>query len=170
MNRIDIKDLGGADYGRDVEIALRRRGWSNACCFVGEAHVQRIAIDVAVNGDRLDAHLFAGPDDATGNLAAIGDQDLLELARIKGHKFTPQKNTKRTNQSFVPFVPFCGLTLNSKEWLAVFNRLPILNVNFDYLSTRLSLNLVHEFHGFDNANHRFGLNVAADFHKRLGRR
>src|SRR6185369_573917 len=109
MNRIDVEDLSGADDGGDVEITLRGRRWSNARGFVGEANVQRIAIDVAVNGDRLDAHLFAGPDDATGNLAAIGDQDLLELARIKSHqKSSPQKGTKSTKNHFVPFVLFCG--------------------------------------------------------------
>src|SRR3954447_1258463 len=112
MNRIDVEDLSGADDGGNVEITLRGRRWSNTCGFVGEAHVQRIAIDVAVNGDRLDAHLLAGPDDATSNLAAIGYQDLLELARIKSH----QKNlaTKRHKKHRKSFCAFCAfLRLNS---------------------------------------------------------
>src|SRR6476646_6276514 len=105
MNRIDVEDLGGADDGGNVEITLRGRRWSNAGCFVGEADVQRIAVDVAVNSDRLDAHLLAGPDDATGNLAAIGDQDFLELARIKGHKIFATKKHKMHKFMIVRFVP-----------------------------------------------------------------
>ena len=70
----------------------------------------------------------------------------------------------------VPFVLFCGLTSNSKKRLAVFYRLAILNINLDYFTARLGLNLVHEFHGFDYAHNRFGLNVTADLHKRIRRR
>jgi hypothetical protein len=37
--------------------------------------VQRVAIYVAVHGNGADAHLFASPNDATGNLAAVGDEN-----------------------------------------------------------------------------------------------
>ena len=47
--------------------------------------MKRVAIQVAVHGDRADAHLFAGPDDSTGNLAAIGDQDFAEASRAVVH-------------------------------------------------------------------------------------
>jgi hypothetical protein len=50
-----------------------------------------------VNGDGLDSHFLAGPDDATGDLATIGDQDLLELARIKSHKKSAAKKHKKHN-------------------------------------------------------------------------
>jgi len=72
--------------------------------------VQRITIDVAVHGDGLDAHLFAGPDNATRNLAAICDQDLLELARIKSHKKLAAKKHKGT-RTICAFSAF--LRLNS---------------------------------------------------------
>ena len=64
-----------------------------------------------MNGDRLDAHLLARPDDATSDLAAIGDQDLLELARIEMPSEIRHKKHKSANEftSFVPFVPYCGL-------------------------------------------------------------
>src|ERR1041384_1357749 len=96
MNRVDVEDLSRADDRGNVQVTLRGRRWSNAGGFVGETDVQRIAIDVAVNGDSLDAHLLARPNNATGDLAAIGDQDFLELARIKSHRKVPQKNTKGT--------------------------------------------------------------------------
>ena len=71
--------LKKVDDGGNVEITLRGRRWSNARGFVGEANVQRIAIDVAVNGDRLDAHLLAGPDYPAGDLAAVCYKNFLDL-------------------------------------------------------------------------------------------
>ena len=86
MNSVDVENLSRADDGWNVEITLRGRGWSNTRGFVGETDVQRISIDVTVNGDRLDPHLLARPDYAASDLAAISDQDLLELAWIERHK------------------------------------------------------------------------------------
>jgi len=48
--------------------------------------VQRVAIDVTVDGHRANAHLFAGPDDSAGDLAAISDQDLAEPSWTVSHK------------------------------------------------------------------------------------
>jgi hypothetical protein len=48
-----------------------------------------------VDGDGLDSHFLASPDDAAGNLAAIGDQDFFELARVKGHKKLAAKKHKQ---------------------------------------------------------------------------
>jgi hypothetical protein len=56
MDRIDVEDLGRANDRRNVQVTLRGRRWSNARGFVSETDVQRIAIDVAVNSDSLDAH------------------------------------------------------------------------------------------------------------------
>ena len=51
---------------------------------VGEAHVQRPAVRLREDGDRPDPHLAAGADDAHRDLAAVGDEHLLERAR--GHR------------------------------------------------------------------------------------
>jgi hypothetical protein len=59
-----------------------------------------------VNGHRLDAHLLARPDDATGNLATVGDQDLLEFARIRSHIKLATKKHKKHKMKFVLFVRF----------------------------------------------------------------
>jgi hypothetical protein len=40
--------------------------------------MHRVLVGGRVDGDRLDAHLARRPDDAQRDLAAIGDQDLLE--------------------------------------------------------------------------------------------
>jgi hypothetical protein len=40
--------------------------------------MQRVIIGIGIDGDRLDAHLPRGLDDAAGDFAAIGDQDFGE--------------------------------------------------------------------------------------------
>ncbi len=60
------------------QIALRRRRCADVHRLVGLAHVRSARVGVAVHGDRRDAHLAAGADDAQRDLAAVGDQDLLE--------------------------------------------------------------------------------------------
>jgi len=40
--------------------------------------MQRIAIGIGIDGDRLDPHAPCGLDDTAGDFAAIGDQDALE--------------------------------------------------------------------------------------------
>ena len=64
-----------------LQVRSRAGARADAHVVVGEAHVQRLAVGLGVHGDRLDAELAAGADDAQRDLAAIGDQDLLEHAR-----------------------------------------------------------------------------------------
>jgi hypothetical protein len=40
--------------------------------------MHRVGVGGGMHRDRLDAHLAAGADDAKGDLAAVGDQDLVE--------------------------------------------------------------------------------------------
>src|SRR5215217_940602 len=170
MNRIDVEDLSRADDCRNVQVALRRRRWSNARGFIGETDMKRISIDVAVNGDSLNAHLLAGPNDAASDLAAVSDQDLLELAWIEGHKQCATKKHKMHKKFSCAFCASLWLTSDPKEWLAVLHRLPILHINLNYFTRSFRLNLVHEFHGLDNADNSFGLYAAPDLHKRVGTR
>src|SRR4030095_3504046 len=65
----------------DGEIALRRRGRAQEHRLVGRQHVQRLAVGLRVDRHRADPQLAAGPDDADGDLAAIGDEDLREGGR-----------------------------------------------------------------------------------------
>src|SRR5581483_1704759 len=46
---------------------------------IGKPDMKRIAIDIAVHGDRANAHLFASPDDPAGNFSAISDQDFAKV-------------------------------------------------------------------------------------------
>ena len=52
---------------------------------VGQLHVLGVAVGLGIDDDGLDAHLAAGALDPQRDLAAIGDQDLLEHA---GRRFT----------------------------------------------------------------------------------
>jgi hypothetical protein len=47
--------------------------------------MKRITIDIAMDRNGTDAHLLARPDNATGNLAAVSDQDLLKLSDFRFH-------------------------------------------------------------------------------------
>ena len=78
MDRVGAGDLGRGDEARNVEIRLARRRGADADVVVGEAHVQRLAVGLGIDGDRLNAELAAGADDAQRDLAAIGDQNFLK--------------------------------------------------------------------------------------------
>ena len=78
MNGIDVGDFSGADYRRNIEIAARAFGGTNADGLIGESHVQAVAIGFRVYSHGLDAQVLAGADDANGDFASIGDQDFLK--------------------------------------------------------------------------------------------
>ena len=87
MNRVDVKNFGSTDDGGDIQVALRRRCRTDAGRLISKADVKRIAIDVAMDRDGTNAHLLAGPDNTAGNLAAVGDQYLLELPDFRASSF-----------------------------------------------------------------------------------
>src|SRR6476619_6211804 len=78
MDRLGVGDLGGGDDRGHVEVALRRGCRTDADGFVGELDVLRVAIGLRIDHNRLDADLAARALDAQRDLAAVGDQDLLE--------------------------------------------------------------------------------------------
>ena len=47
--------------------------------FVGETDVRGVAVGVGVDGDRGDAQLAGRPQDAHGDLAPVGDEQLIKL-------------------------------------------------------------------------------------------
>src|SRR6478752_6938499 len=78
----DRDDLG------DVEVGLGRGGATEGVGLVGEAHEEGVAVRVGVDRDRSDPGVLAGADDADGDLAAVGDEDLLQT-----HATTPGGDT-----------------------------------------------------------------------------
>src|SRR5437868_73986 len=78
MNRVHVADFRCADNRGNIQVAFAGFRRSDADGFIGEANVQRVAVGVTVDGDGLDAQLFAGADDPQGNLAAVRNEDFLE--------------------------------------------------------------------------------------------
>ena len=70
-------ETGGDDLV-DREIGLRRRGRPYRDRFIRHLDMQRILVRVGIDGDGPDAHAARRLDDATGDLAAVSDQDCLE--------------------------------------------------------------------------------------------
>jgi hypothetical protein len=75
VDRLDVGDLGGRNQARHIEIGLGADRRTDADGLVRIAQVQRVAVGLGVNRDRLDAKFLARPDDAQRDLAAIGDED-----------------------------------------------------------------------------------------------
>ena len=78
MNRFHIGDLGGRDHGRHIQVAVGQPRRTDADGFVGEAHVQRVAVRLAVDGDGANAQLATGIENAQRDFAAIGNQNFTE--------------------------------------------------------------------------------------------
>ena len=88
MDRVGAGDLrGGQDRG-DVQIAVARGRWADAHALVGEPHIHRARVGGRVHRDRLDPHFAAGAVNAQRDLAAIGDQNLLEHRIAKCHSIS----------------------------------------------------------------------------------
>ena len=82
MHRLGAGRLAGLDDLVDQQVGLRRGRRSDQHRLVGLAHMQRVGVRFGVDRHGLDAETLAGPDDAAGDLAAIGDQDLVEQRSV----------------------------------------------------------------------------------------
>src|SRR5579871_1361926 len=78
MDGVRAGDVGGADDVGRVEIAVFGGRRADADRLIRPVDMQGIGIGGRVDGDGLDAQLFARADDADGDLAAIGNQNLFE--------------------------------------------------------------------------------------------
>ena len=68
----------GFDDLVDQEITLGGGRRPDQHRLVGHFDVQRVAVGLGIDGDRLDPHAAGGLDDPAGDLAAIGDQNSFE--------------------------------------------------------------------------------------------
>ena len=69
---------GDFDDLLELQVGLAGRRRADVESLVGVAGVDGVAVSVGVDGDGADGQLAAGPEDAHRDLAAVGDQDLLE--------------------------------------------------------------------------------------------
>ena len=82
MYRLCASLLAGRDDLVSHQIGLARRRWSQQHRLVGEFHMARVLVGLGIHGHRGDAHLACGLDHTASDLAAVGNQNLLEHARI----------------------------------------------------------------------------------------
>src|SRR3546814_3535639 len=73
----DLDDVG------DVQIAIGDRWRADAHRLVGQPHMHCVGVGGRMDGHRLDSHLMRGAVDAQCDLAAIGDQYLVEHATAR---------------------------------------------------------------------------------------
>ena len=78
MDRVRAGDAGGRQDGGNVEVAVLGRRRADADAFLGQADMHGLGIGGGVHGDGRNAQLAAGALDAKRDLAAVGDEDLLE--------------------------------------------------------------------------------------------
>jgi hypothetical protein len=71
----------GVDDLLDDEVALGGGRRADRHRLVRQAHVERLAVGLREHRHRRDPQPPAGPDDPARDLAAVGDQDLLEQGR-----------------------------------------------------------------------------------------
>ena len=96
-----------------------------------------------MHGDGLDAQLAAGAQDAQRDLAAVGDEDLLE----HGAAYS-MTNSGWPNSTGSPFLA----------------RIAVIAPGL------VGLDLVHHLHRLDDAQHLADLDLVADLDERLGAR
>ena len=78
MDRLRAGGLGRRDDPVAPQIAVGGRGPAQMHGLIGHLHMARIAVGVGIDRDRRHAQAAAGVDDAAGDLAPVGDQDLVE--------------------------------------------------------------------------------------------
>jgi hypothetical protein len=78
MHRVGTGRLAGLDDLVRQQIGLGGRRRTDVHRLVGHFHVQRAGIRIGVDRHRLDPQRLGTLDNATGNFAAIGDEDGIE--------------------------------------------------------------------------------------------
>jgi hypothetical protein len=90
MHRIGAAAPAGVDHLADIEIGLRRGAAIERNRGIGFAYEGACSIAIGIDRDRADAHAMRGAHHATGDLAAVGNQqatdrlnDRLIAARLR---------------------------------------------------------------------------------------
>ncbi|GAC1460296.1 MAG: hypothetical protein NVSMB8_10650 [Candidatus Limnocylindrales bacterium] len=78
VDRLGPRDERGRDHRRDVQVRVAGRRRADADRLIGGMDRQAVGVGLAIDDDRLDPELAAGADDPESDLAAVGDEDLIE--------------------------------------------------------------------------------------------
>src|SRR2546421_5929081 len=142
VDRDRVGDFRGADDRRHVEIAGGRGRWPDTHRFIGEQHVLEAVVRGGVHRHGLDAELPAGAQDPQRDLAAVGDDDLLDH----------------------------GPLFDDEQRLAELDRIAVLGHDRGDATGPIGFDLVHHLHGLDDAQHLAYLDFIADLDEGLGTR
>src|SRR6202035_4382666 len=108
MNGIHVGDFRRADYLWNVQVTLTAARRPDTHRFIREAHVQRIAVRLAIHCHRGNTQFLAGTDNPQGDFPAISYKDFLEHS--SGMRL------------FLPARP------DAKQGLAILHRLPVFDI------------------------------------------
>ena len=86
MDRLGAGRRAGVNDPVDHEIGLSRGRRADGDRLIGHFDMERVLVGFRIDGDGLDAHAARRLDDAAGDLAAVGDEDLLEHRRPNRRK------------------------------------------------------------------------------------
>ena len=79
MDRVGLRHLRSGDDRRHVQVAASGLRRADADGLVGEGDMLLLAVGGGIDRDGLDAQLAAAAQDAQRDLAAVGDEDFLDL-------------------------------------------------------------------------------------------
>src|SRR6266568_3173495 len=162
MNGIDIGDFGGADDAVNAQVTLAAGGFTDANRFVGHLDVHRVGVRLGIDRDSPNVQLLTGANDADGDLAAIGHQNLLKhgfsSAAFRGWFLARAAVSARDLD--------CAIVLNWADFenrLAELDWFGVFDEDLRHDAFDLGLDFVHYLHRLDQAHHGFRANFGADF-------
>ena len=144
VNGVGVGDFRRTDDRRDVQVGLGGRGRADADRFVGQPYVHQIPVSLGINRHGANAQLLAGTQDAQGDFAAVGNDNLFQ------HEMPPLND--------------------GEQRLIEFNRFAVFHKDGINGAGLVRFDLVHHLHGFDDAQHVAGLDLLAHLDKGGGAR
>jgi hypothetical protein len=78
VHGVGAGDFASGKQGRNIQVAVARRGRADAHALIGKAHMHRVLVGGGMHGDRRNAQLLARAQHAQGDLTAICDQNFVE--------------------------------------------------------------------------------------------
>ena len=164
MNRVNVGNLSRADHLRNVQVAFRAARRADANRLVRKPHVQRIAVRLRIHRDRANVEFLARRQNAQRDFPTVGDQDFSEhdlRSACRGKYPAIVSNFYAVQDQL-----FLRLRPNAEEPLAILHRLTIFYKNVHDFARCVGLNLVHQLHRFDNAEHLADIDLRSECHKR----
>src|SRR5581483_4273215 len=123
MHRVRAAAQRGLDDGWDAEVASLGRGGADLHRLVGVLHHRRVAVLGRVDGHRGDVQFPAGPGNPERDLAAVGDQYLLEQAHAassgsRANSRSPYSTGSPLSLSTVTIRPGCSASTGIISFIA----------------------------------------------------